>query len=306
MWQLIFAMVIWGTLGLFVLKSGYSSIDIAFYRCLIGACLLMPYCWYKGFLTKEALSLKIALPIVFGGLFVVLNWVLLFESFRLSSITLGNVSYYLQPVFLVILGRLLFKEEISLVKAIFIGLTLCGVLLTMDLSMGLLQFNAPLYLGVSCALLAGLFYSIATVIAKKSTQIMPATMTLLQLIVGTLVLSPFVSVHPSQWIEPSALYVLILGVVHTVVAFILYYESVKKLPTTTIAVISYVDPIVAIVTDMIFYHRELNTVQIAGIAITLISSYFVIHPQGFKKLAAYLTKTLNFASGCKFRITRPN
>lgn len=78
-------------------------------------------------------------------------------------------------------------------------------------------------------------------------------------------------------------YLLVLGIVHTVAAFILYYQSVKKLPTTTIAVISYVDPIVAIFTDVLFYNRELNSLQIAGIVITLVSSYFVITPEGFKK-----------------------
>lgn len=65
MWQLILAMVIWGTLGLFVLKSGIGSVEIAFFRCLIGACVLAPYCWYKGFFLKEVFTKKIMLPIFF-------------------------------------------------------------------------------------------------------------------------------------------------------------------------------------------------------------------------------------------------
>jgi drug/metabolite transporter (DMT)-like permease len=114
MWQLILAMVIWGTLGLFVLKSGLGSIEIAFFRCLIGTLVLAPYCWYKGFFSTKTLHVTIILPILLGGIFVVLNWILLFESFRLSSITLGNVSYYMQPVFLVVLGKIFFRENISL------------------------------------------------------------------------------------------------------------------------------------------------------------------------------------------------
>ncbi len=284
MWQLISAMAIWGTLGLFVLKSEVGSVEIAFFRCLIGACVLAPYCWYKGFFSKEALTAKIILPILLGGIFVVLNWVLLFESFRLSSITLGNVSYYMQPVFLVILGRFLFKEEISFIKGAFILLTLCGVLMTMDLSPQSLQLNNTVFLGVGCAFLAGFFYSVATVIAKKTKTTTPTMMTLLQLAMGAIVLIPFVKFHAIQPTWVSAYYLLILGIVHTVAAFILYYQSVKKLPTTTIAVISYVDPIVAILTDVLFYHRTLNKVQIAGIVITLLSSYFVINPEGFKNL----------------------
>ena len=284
MWQLILAMAIWGTLGLFVLKSGLGSVEIAFFRCLIGACILAPYCWYKGFFSKEYLTIKIILPIFLGGIFVVLNWVLLFESFRLSSITLGNVSYYMQPVFLVILGRCLFKEDISLVRGFFIFLTLCGVLMTMDLSTESLQLNNTVFLGVGCALLAGFFYSIATVIAKITKTITPTMMTLLQLALGAVILMPFVKLSGIQPTWITTYYLLILGVVHTVAAFILYYQSVKKLPTTTIAVISYVDPIVAIFTDVLFYNRALNGIQLAGIVITLVSSYFVINPEGVKKL----------------------
>lgn len=86
--QLILAMVIWGTLGLFVLKSGLSSINIAFFRCLIGAIMLAPFCVYQGYFTKKILALKQLIPILCGGVFVVLNWILLFESFHYASITL--------------------------------------------------------------------------------------------------------------------------------------------------------------------------------------------------------------------------
>ena len=277
-------MVIWGTLGLFVLQSGLGSIEIAFFRCLIGAIVLAPYCWYKGFFSTKALTVKIILPIVLGGIFVVLNWILLFESFKLSSITIGNVSYYMQPVFLVILGKIFFREDISLIKWIFISLTLGGVLMTMDFSSKDLHVNNTQILGVGCALLAGFFYSVATVIAKKATKTTPTMMTLLQLMVGTLVLIPFVSLNTAHYTWMTAFYIVILGLVHTVAAFILYYQSVKKLPTTSIAVISYVDPIVAIFTDILFFNRELHLIQVLGIGITLLSSYFVINPQAFKKL----------------------
>ena len=284
MWQLIMAMVIWGTLGLFVLKSGLGSIEIAFFRCLIGAIILAPYCWYKGFFSTKALTVKIILPILLGGIFVVLNWILLFESFNLSSITIGNVSYYMQPVFLVILGKIFFREDISLIKWIFISLTLCGVLMTMDFSSEDLHANNTQILGVGCALLAGFFYSVATIIAKKVTKTTPTMMTLLQLMVGTLVLIPFISLNTAHSTWMTAYYIVILGLVHTVAAFILYYQSVKKLPTTSIAVISYVDPIVAIFTDVLFFNRELHLTQVLGIGVTLLSSYFVINPQAFKQL----------------------
>lgn len=283
MGQLILAMVIWGTLGLFVLKSGLGSIELAFFRCLIGACILAPYSWYKGFFLSELFHMKNIFPVVLGGVFVVLNWILLFEAFKYSSITLGNVSYYMQPVFLVILGRIIFKEEISFIKGLFIFFTLSGVLMTMNLSVQSFQMNKIELLGVVCALMAGFFYSIATLIAKKMQKMRPEMMTLLQVFSGMIILFPFVDFQAMQWTWETVFYLLVLGVVHTVLAFIFYYQAVKILPTTTIAVISYLDPIVAIFTDLIFYDRCLNIIQILGIVLTLVSSYYVINPIVFRK-----------------------
>jgi len=292
MWQLITAMVIWGTLGLFVLKSELGSIEIAFFRSLLGAIILIPYCWFKGYFGEKSFSLKMTCFALLGGIFIVLNWVLLFQSFKLASITLGNVSYYAQPVFLVILGRFFLKEKIPFIKWIFILLTTCGVLMTMGLSTKELNMANGQLLGVLCALAAGLFYSFATLIAKKIQGISPTMLTLLQLCVGTVILFPFIKLQGTQINGSVLFYVLSLGLVHTVAAFILYYQSVKLLPTTSIAVVSYIDPIMAILTDVVFFDRTLGGIQMAGILLTLISSYFVINPKSlrsirFKKLNEY-------------------
>jgi drug/metabolite transporter (DMT)-like permease len=285
MLQLILAMIIWGTLGLFVLKSGLSSINIAFYRCLIGALMLAPFCFYKGYFVQKYFELKQLIPILLGGIFVVLNWILLFESFHYASITLGNVSYYLQPVFLLFLSRIFFKEDISPIKYFFIFLTFIGVLLTINLSSDLLFVQQRELIGVGFALLAGFFYSLATLIVKQ-TKNMPAPMiTFLQLSIGTLILLPLSSITHIEYHLDTISYIFILGAVHTVIAFVLYYNSVSQLSTDKIAVASYVDPIAAIATDVLFFDRVLLAIQVVGIFITLISSYFVIDSRLLKKIA---------------------
>jgi drug/metabolite transporter (DMT)-like permease len=284
MTQLILAMVIWGTLGLVVLKSGLGSTDIAFYRCLVGAAILIPYCWYKGYFKATTLTLKTTSMILLGGIFIVLNWILLFQSFKLASITLGNISYYVQPVFLVVLGRFFFKENVTFIKWAFILLTLCGVFMTMDIPLHDFHIHNSQCLGVCCALLAGFFYSIATIIVKKTNNVLPTMTTLLQLMMGTIVLFPFAHPFNHQVTWSNAIYIAVFGLVYTVIAFILYYSAVKKLPTTSIAVISYVDPIVAIITDVFFFDKTLSIIQIFGIVLTLASSYFVINIENFRLL----------------------
>lgn len=283
MLQLILAMTIWGTLGLAVLKSGLGSIDIAFYRCLVGVIILIPYCWWRGlFKTNHSLNIKTISLISVGGVFVILNWILLFESFKLASITLGNISYYLQPIFLVVLGRFFFKEKVSLTKWIFILLSMAGVMMTMNITLNDFHLGNKQVLGVGCALAAGLLYSFATIVAKDVKHISPTLTTLIQLIVGSCMLVPFAHVSMQSIHSPTLFYILLFGLVYTVIAFICYYESVKHLPTTTIAVVSYIDPIVAILTDVLFFSAALGSIQLIGIALTLISSYFVINANPFK------------------------
>ncbi|MFI4919502.1 MAG: DMT family transporter [Legionellales bacterium] len=291
--QLVLAMIIWGTLGLFVLKSGLTSIDVAFFRCFIGAIILAPYCWYKGYFSSKCLSMNKVTLIMIGGVLVVLNWILLFESFRYASITLGNVSYYLQPVFLLVLGRFFFKERIPAIKYFFVFITLIGVVLTINVSADMLSFNNHELFGIACALIAGFFYSLATVIAKKAAAIPAPMITLIQLFIGTILLAPIAKVTTINLTWQTFAYIMSLGIIHTVLAFILYYQAVAKLPTDRIAVISYVDPIAAIFTDVFFFSRSLLPIQIIGIAVTLLGSYFVISTSNIKKL---------FSNGVKFRI----
>jgi len=281
--QLILAMIIWGTLGLFVLKSGLGSIDIAFFRCFIGALILAVYCGCQGLFSKQYLKRETSIPIVCGGIFIVLNWILLFESFKYASITLGNVSYYMQPVFLLFLARFFFNETISIVKGFFILVTITGVLLTIDLSSQTIAINYSELYGVLCALLAGFFYSLATIIAKKIKNVSAPMMTFMQLLVGMIILLPLASLNTLHFSWNILFYIVILGVIHTVLAFILYYQAVTQLPTDKIAVISYVDPIAAIYTDVLFFNRILNATQIIGIILTFLGSYFVINPGSIGK-----------------------
>lgn len=273
--KLALSMVIWGTLGFFVLKTDLGAIEIAFFRCVLGCLVLAPYCRYKG-MFKYRLTLANTWPILLGGIFVAFNWVLLFLSFRYASITLGNVSYYVQPIFLLILGYVFFREQIELGKWFFIALSIVGVYLTVDLSYKNLAVDQTQWLGVGCALFAGFLYSLATLIVKKQRVLPTPLMTLIQFIGGGLVLLPFVAWHTIHVDMVTVSNLLIIGLVHTVLAFVFYYESVPALSTDIIAIVSYIDPIVAILSDVLFFNRQLSRVQIVGILLTLIGGYYVV------------------------------
>lgn len=264
---LILSMTLWGTLGVFVLWSDLSAIDVAFYRCLIGALLMG--CWLIKL--KEKINLDKSTAIVaLAGIFLVMNWVFLFKSFQVSSITIGNISYYLQPIMLIILGIFIYQEKVTFQKWMLIFLALGGVLLTIDLR----NLSSPhIILGVVFALIAALFYSFLTILMKHS-NLNYFKVIFIQLAIGVLILLPFVHFQPLSSLTIAC--IGIIGVIHTLLAYFLYYQAIKKTSFTQIAVISYLDPIVAIASDVVFFNRQLNFYQIAGVALTFVALYLLV------------------------------
>lgn len=260
-------MTLWGTLGAFVLWSGLPAIDVAFYRCLIVSFLIGAWL----IKSKERITFdKSSAVVAIAGIFLVLNWVFLFKSFQVSSITIGNMSYYLQPIMLIILGIFIYKEKVSLQKWMLILLALTGVMLTIDLR----NFSSPnIVMGVFLALLAALFYSFLTLMMKK-ISLNYFKVIFIQLAIGVIILLPFVHFQRLSFLPVVCL--LIIGVVHTLLAYFLYYNAIKKTNFTQIAILSYLDPIVAIATDILFFERQLNAYQITGIILTFAALYLLV------------------------------
>lgn len=267
MFQLMLSMALWGTLGIFVLWSGLSAIDIAFYRCLFGA--LVIGCWMIK--SKQTIHFNKNTGIVaLAGIFLVLNWVFLFKSFQVSTITIGNISYYLQPIMLIILGIFLYNEKVSLQKWMLILCALGGVLLTIDLH----NLHSPhILLGVFFALIAALLYSFLTLLMKH-VNLNYFKIIFIQLVIGVAILLPLIHFQRISFLALICL--VIIGIVHTLLAYFLYYNAIKKTNFTQIAILSYLDPIVAIITDILFFNRQLNMLQIAGVLLTFGALYSLV------------------------------
>lgn len=267
MTELILSMSIWGTLGAFVLWSGASAMEVAFCRCLIGGVLIAAYLLVK----KQKITItKNTVGIVLAGLFLVLNWFFLFKSFQLSSITVGNMSYYLQPIILIILGIFIYKEKVDFRSWVLILLSFIGVILTIDINQ---LHSSNMLLGVSFAVFAALLYSFVTIMMKKVDENFFKVI-FIQLFVGCIFLFPFIEVQSIGYQIGG--YLITIGVIHTVLAYILYYRAVQKTSILNISILSYIDPIVAILTDIVFFERSLNLLQISGIMITFVSAGLLV------------------------------
>lgn len=266
------AMILSGTLGVFVFEAGQSAWNVVFFRCLFGSMSLLLYCWVSGILHGKWFTPRTLALALLGGVAIVANWVLLFSSYHFASISVATAIYHIQPFFLVLLGALLLGERLLASTFAWLGLAFLGLLFVIKLDVGALDLPSDILVGGGLALGAAVLYATATLIAKQLKGVPPHLIALVQVSLGTLLLFPFADFNAlpgwsSQWV-----YLVGMGVVHTCLMYILLYAGVQRLAVGQIAVLSFIYPIVAIGVDYAFYGQELTFGQFAGVGLILLGS----------------------------------
>jgi drug/metabolite transporter (DMT)-like permease len=249
------AMAMSGTIGAVVLESGAAAPAVAFARCFVGGTLLVLWCLARGWLPAWRPSRRDLGLAVLGGLFLVGNWVLLFASYALSSISVSTVVYHTQPLILVGLAAAFLGEKVAKSHLARAAIAFGGVALISLSAHG--EDGKPVQLaGIGLALGAAVLYAGASFVAKQLKHIRPHLLAAVQTTVGAVVLAPLLLVTPLPSAPQGLLWLVLLGTVHTALMYVLMYASIGKLPTTTVALLSYLYPVVAVLVDIAFYgHR---------------------------------------------------
>lgn len=270
----ITAMLIFGTIGLFVKNIELSSSEIALTRGFIGGVtLILATIFFKKKISFEAIKNNLYL-LIFSGLAVGLNWIFLFQGYKYTSISNATLSYYFAPVFVTILAPFILKEKLTLSKFLCVLMALVG----MFCIVGVDGINGGSDLiGIAYGLLAAGFYASVILMNKFLKEIDSIEITVIQLISATITLLPYVLYVEGLGIlsVPSVFipYILILGIVHTGIAYLLYFSSLQGLKGQTIAVLSYIDPVFAIIISAVILKEQLGFLQIIGGVLILGSSF---------------------------------
>lgn len=132
-------------------------------------------------------------------------------------------------------------------------------------------------IGIAYGLLAAGFYASVILMNKFLKGIDSLEITIIQLLSATITLLPYVLYMDSGKSLNISLnsipYILILGIVHTGIAYLLYFSSLQELKGQTIAVLSYIDPVFAIIISAIILKEHLGILQIIGGVLILGSSF---------------------------------
>lgn len=268
--MLIASMTIFGTLGIFVRSIPVSSGELALYRAVMAALLI------GGFLllTKQKIpfgKIKKELPLLLAsGVAMGINWILLFEAYKYTSVSVATLSYYFAPVIVTAVCPLLFKEKLTGRQILCFVMSTAGLVLITGIG-GLTGGND--IVGILFGLGAACFYATVILLNKFIKNVEGIHRTFLQFIAAIIVLIPYVlftsgvtlgTLDGKGWIN-----LLIIGLFHTGVTYCMYFSSLKELPGQKAAILSYIDPLVAVLISVTVLGEPMTASQIIGGAMIL-------------------------------------
>ncbi|AZV50824.1 MULTISPECIES: DMT family transporter [Bacillus] len=273
--QFILSMIIFGTIGLVVRYIDLSSSETAFLSSSIGFLFLTLVFINKrkSFSWKKIKSCGIFLflsGIALGG-----NWIFLYQSYEYTTLTNATLGYYFAPVFVMLLSPIFLKEKLSFKKVICIFVAVLGMMFIVG--NGVSASGREDLIGIILGLIAAAFYAALMLLNKFIKEMNRLEVTIIQLLVTALILLPYVLITEGLNMlsvsSSSIPFIIFLGIVNTGIGFWLFFSGMEKLKGQSIAVLSYVDPFVAILISGLILQEQFTLLQIMG-GILLLGSTF--------------------------------
>ena len=269
--QLIITMMLFGTIGTLSRFIDMPSSIICLVRAAIGAGVLFAYVNIsKNDLDKDAIKRNFGWLALSSSCMCV-NWVCQFEAFKYTTVATATLSYYMQPIFFIVMSAIILKEKVSVKKWLCVLVAFAGMILVS----GVLQvgFNMSELKGALYGVAGGFFYATVVLINKYMKNIGTVETSLMQLTLVTIIMIPyngFTGAFEEMTLSSVSLAcIIILGVFHTGVAYVFYFDSVNKLPAQTVGILSYIDPVEACLLSAFFLKEELTVFVLIGAVLIL-------------------------------------
>lgn len=270
--SLILAMTIFGTIGIFRKYIPLSSGIVAFTRGFLGVAFLLVFTKIKKIkMDRAAIKEHLKVLLISGG-FIGLNWVLLFESYRYTSVAVATLCYYMAPIFVMVASPFLLKEKLTMKKIICVFVALVGMVFVSGVLDGGISDISELK-GIFLGLGAAALYASVVMMNQKLREVPTYDKTIMQLGAATIVLIPYILLAEdlsAVVLTPLITVMLVIvGIVHTGISYALYFGTMNSLKAQTVALFSYIDPIVAIILSALFLKEPMTIYSCIGAVLVL-------------------------------------
>ncbi len=267
--KLILSMIIFGTLAPFVRNVSVSSGELALYRALMAILLIGTYLVVTKQKTDFSKVKKELALLIISGAAMGINWILLFEAYKYTTVSIATLSYYFAPVIVTVLCPILFRERLGIKQVLCFVMSTLGIVLITGISTG----GSSDLRGILFGLGAAMFYATVMILNKYIKNTAGLSRTIWQFAGAIVVLLPYVllegGINLGSVDSFGFVNLIIVGVVHTGIAYVLYFSSLKDLPGQKVAILSYIDPLVAVFISVTILGEAMTVTQIAGGALIL-------------------------------------
>lgn len=269
--EMVISMAMFGTLAPFVRQVSLPAAELALYRAILATALVGGYLLFRrSSLVCKGLGEELMLLLLSGAAMAV-NWILLFQAYNYTTVSAATLSYYFAPVIVTAVCPILFRETMTRRQILCFLMSTLGLVLIVGNS-GLSGKGTDL-IGILFGLGAAVFYAAVILLNKFIRKVAGLQRTLFQFLAAIAVLIPYVAVtggsHLSALDGTGWVCLLIVGLVHTGITYCLYFSSLKDLPGQTAAILSYIDPLVAVIVSVLVLGEGITAAQVLGGALVL-------------------------------------
>lgn len=265
------AILIFGTVGIFRKFMPFPSGMIAAARGFVGALVIFAFLLVIGHpFSFKAVKERLGL-LCLSGMLMGFNWMLLFESYNHTSVAAATLCYYMAPVIVIALSPFIFKEHLGTKKILCVFAAVFGMVLVSGVLETGLAFSE--LKGVILALGAAFLYAFVVITNKKLSEVPATERTAIQLLSAAIAVLPYSvlteTVTKEQFTFGAVMVLITVGILHTGVAYVLYFESIGKLKAQTAAIFSYLDPVAAIILSAAVLKERIGAAEIIGTVLIL-------------------------------------
>ena len=275
--MLVSAMLIFGTIGIFRRFIPLSSGSLAFARGVIGALFLLAFLKVTGHKVEKNLEKKKLVILVISGMLIGINWMLLFEAYNYTTVATATLCYYMQPTIVILFSPLIFREKITVKKLLCATVAMAGMVLVSGIAdgAGIRSVDGK---GILFGIGAAFVYAVIVILNKKVQVEDAYTKTMIQLFCAAVVMVPYLLLTEdfgSIRLDAKAiLMIVIVGIIHTGIAYALYFGSMNQLKVQSIAVLSYIDPVSALLFSFVILHESMTVLGMIGAILIIGSALF--------------------------------
>lgn len=265
------AVMLYGTVGLFLHYIHLPSEIVVLCRGGIGTITILAVFSIQGRKIDFQAVKNNLWMLCLSGASLGLNWVFLFAAYRSTTVAVASLCNYMAPIIVIAISPFVFKEKLTFKKVCCISAAFLGIVLVSGvLEGGSGDFHVK---GVLLGFAAALFFVAIILCNKHLHKIDPLEKTVVQLGVSALVALPYViyTQHGESLTVDvlSCLLLLVLGILHTGIAYIMYFGAMGKIPVQSVAILGYLEPVVAVLTSALILREELTVMGVIGAALIL-------------------------------------